>query len=240
MGVKKFVFFSLLRKAHEIISLFLQEIFGSGASHFENRNASVALHYTRTGSAEMTPQMVQKSKKKRKIIARAFLSLSVTGCGFQPLMTGQSRTPQRFALKIEGAGYFAYKFRRELEKQLALTPKINDQAYALTVVIQEGCVPLTYGVDATVSRNQVQATATYALTDGTQKLATGLVKAYSTYTLNYAEEFSTRSAQFAANEHALISLAEELAREIMLKMRSAPEKEEKPVPETQSDREKRW
>ena len=45
--------------------------------------------------------------------------------------------------------------------------------------------------------------------------------------MNYTEEFSTRSAQTAASERALINLAEELSREIMLKIRSLPEVAEK-------------
>ncbi|MDF3034632.1 MAG: hypothetical protein K0R76_1586 [Alphaproteobacteria bacterium] len=168
------------------------------------------------------------------------LSFLLGGCGFQPLMTGQPETPQRFTLKISGTGYSVYKFRRELEKQLALTPQVNDKAYVLTVSLSEGYVPLAYGTDATVSRSQVQATAKYAIQDGTQPLATGNVTAYSSYILNYTEEFSTRSAQAAASERTLISLAEELAREVMLKIRVAPEKEEKAKPITSVEQDDAW
>lgn len=164
----------------------------------------------------------------KKLTVLSFLSLLLVGCGFQPMMTGQNETPQKFDLKLNGTGYSTYKFRRELEKQLALTPKINDNAYVLVATLSEGYVPIAYGTDATISRSQVQATATYVIHDSAHTtLAKGVVTSYSSYILNYTEEFSTRSAQAAASERTLISLAEELSREVMLKIRSAPEKEEK-------------
>ena len=160
----------------------------------------------------------------KKLVPLSFLVLVLVGCGFQPLMSGQHDTPQRFHLKVNGTGYSAYKFRRELEKQLALTPKINDKIYTLNVGVSEGYVPLVYGVDATVSRSQTQATATYEIKDSSELIAKGAVTAYSSYILNYTEEFSTRSAQAAASERTLISLAEELVREVMFKIRSDPER----------------
>jgi hypothetical protein len=163
----------------------------------------------------------------KKLAVMSFLSFFLVGCGFQPLMTGQHETPQNFMLNINGSGYSAYKFRRELEKQLALTPKVNNKAYTLTISVSEGYVPIAYGTDATVSRSQIQATANYAIDEGNKTIAKGSVTAYSAYSLNYTEEFSTRSAQSAASERALINLAEELSREIMLKIRTIPEKEEK-------------
>lgn len=156
----------------------------------------------------------------------SLLALSLAGCGFQPLMSGQHDTPQRFMIKINGTGYSAYKFRRELEKQLALTPRVNDNAYTLHIAISEGYIPIAYGTDATISRSQIQATATYTIEDGNQFIAKGTVTAYSTYMLNYTAEFSTRSAQAAASERALINLTEELVREVMFKIRSTPEKKE--------------
>ena len=60
-------------------------------------------------------------------------------------MTGQNKPPQRYILKINGSGYAAYKFRRELEKQLALMPKVNDNAYVITVTLTESYISTTYG-----------------------------------------------------------------------------------------------
>ena len=179
-------------------------------------------------------------KRLSKLIPLFLLGTFFTGCGFQPLMTGQNDTPQRFTLKINGSGYAAYKLRRELEKQLALTPKLNDKSYVLTVSVAEGYTPTTYGTDATVSRSQVQSTATYILKDCNRFMAQGTVTAHSSYLLNYAEEFSTRSAQTAASERTFIILAEELAREVMLKIRSAPEKQETTRKETAVEKEQRW
>ena len=176
----------------------------------------------------------------KKLAVMSFLSVAFVGCGFQPLMTGNPKTPQTFMLKINGSGYSGYKFRRELEKQLALTPKVNDKAYALTVSISEAYIPLSYGMDATISRNQIQATALYTILDGAQTVATGKVTAYSSYILNYTEEFSTRSAQAAASERTLISLAEELSREVMLRIRSVLEKEEKTHPLDPSEKDDLW
>lgn len=164
----------------------------------------------------------------KQIYLASFLSIFLSGCGFQPLLTGQHEAPQKFNLSITGTGYSAYKFRRELEKQLALTPKINNNAYNITISLSEGYVPIAYGTDATISRSQVQTTATYSIQQGRISFASGVVTSYSSYILNYTEEFSTRSAQTAASERALINLAEELSREIMLKIRSLPEVEEKP------------
>jgi hypothetical protein len=163
----------------------------------------------------------------RQFFLLTFLSFILVGCGFQPLLSGQHETPQKFNLSITGTGYSAYKFRRELEKQLALTPKINNNAYIINISVSEGYVPIAYGTDATISRSQVQAMATYSIQLGRESFASGVVTSYSSYILNYTEEFSTRSAQTAASERALINLAEELSREIMLKIRSLPEVAEK-------------
>lgn len=161
------------------------------------------------------------------ILATLLVSLTMAGCGFQPMLTGQHENPQKFNLKVSGTGYSTYKFRRELEKQLALTPKINDKTYVLSVTLSEGYVPIAYGTDATISRSQVQATANYSIFEQEHTIAKGAVTSYSSYILNYTEEFSTRSAQAAASERTLINLSEELSREIMLKIRSAPERESK-------------
>lgn len=176
----------------------------------------------------------------KKLMVLSLFTLFLSGCGFQPLLTGQHETPQRFTLKINGTGYSTYKFRRELEKQLALTPKVNDKAYVLAVSISEGYVPIAYGTDATVSRSQVQATASYIIHDSDKILAKGTVTAYSSYILNYTEEFSTRSAEAAASERTLLNLSEELAREIMLKIRSAPEKQEKAEALTEAEKDDNW
>lgn len=151
------------------------------------------------------------------------LTFFLSSCGFQPLLSGQHTEPQRFVIKLNGSGYSAYKLRRELEKQLALTPKINDKAYLISLSMSEGYVPIAYGTDATISRNQIQATTKYTIEEGSQFIAAGTVTSYSTYMLNYTQEFNTRSAESAASERTLINLAEELAREIMLKIRSLPE-----------------
>ena len=55
----------------------------------------------------------------RNLSILSLVTVCLIGCGFQPLMTGQNESPQRYILKINGSGYTAYKFRRELEKQLA-------------------------------------------------------------------------------------------------------------------------
>jgi len=178
----------------------------------------------------------------KRLVIGTFLSLLLEGCGFQPLLSQQKpqTTPQRFNIRIQGSGYSTYKFRRELEKQLVLTPQVNNKPYTLAITFTEGYVPIAYGTDATVARSQIQATAQYTIHDGNSQLATGTATAYSTYIFNYTEEFSTRSAQFAASERTLISLAEELAREVTLKIRSAPEKIEQPKLKTQVEKDDEW
>jgi hypothetical protein len=155
----------------------------------------------------------------RNLGVLSLVALFLIGCGFQPLMTGENESPQRYILKINGSGYSAYKFRRELEKQLALTPKVNDKAYTITVALTESYIATTYGTDATVSRSQVQSTAAYTITDCNKPIAQGTLSADSSYQLNYEQEFATRSAQTAAVERTLIILAEDLAREIALRIR---------------------
>ena len=155
----------------------------------------------------------------RNLSILSLVTVCLIGCGFQPLMTGQNESPQRYILKINGSGYTAYKFRRELEKQLTLTPKINDTAYVITVTLTESYIATTYGTDATVSRSQVQSTAAYTIMDCNKPIAQGTLTADSSYQLNYSEEFATRSAQRAAVERTLIILAEDLAREVALKIR---------------------
>src|SRR6266478_4842341 len=63
----------MLREADEIRSNFLREIFGSDASVFENRTASVVLSTRGSEAQKITPHVAQKSKKKLDVISGAFL-----------------------------------------------------------------------------------------------------------------------------------------------------------------------
>lgn len=158
------------------------------------------------------------------------------GCGFHPMYTStvDQKGVQNFEIHIKGEGFPAYKFRRELEKQLAIVPKISNESYRLDITVTESLSAATYARDASVARAQVTLAANYALKQNSRSIASDTVYAISSYPIISADEFISRTAEKAAVVRTSISLAEDVAREIIRRLQrtEAPLKDVKKQPET--------
>lgn len=152
----------------------------------------------------------------------AFLMLSVAflgGCQFERLHQPASQQCHHpVHVKITGVdGAYAYKFRREIERALAATPLPSHEPLNLNIELKTYRAEVSYGKDATVSRSQERAKATYHLTKrgSTTPLTQGNVMLASSFNINYDEEFSTLMARNAASDRVIETMAEDLIREIL-------------------------
>lgn len=143
------------------------------------------------------------------------LSTCLSGCGFHPLLTGDPSQAQRFTLQVNSPAYTGYKFRREFEKNLALTPKFNDKKYKVSVTVGDFPSNTLIAQDANILRAQVRMTAAYTVHLDGKQIHQGTVEASSAYSLLPAEEFATENARLAARERTMTVLAEELSLDVM-------------------------
>ena len=161
---------------------------------------------------------------KRTIFATGLLSLCLSGCGFQPLYSGSSEEQQTFDIHVKGDGYSTYKFRRELEKNLAYTPKFDDEKYRLDVTVSESKSAVTYRTDASVTRNQETLSATCLISKKGQTIATSTGTIVTSYPLTPAAEYVTRVAEDAAANRSSITLAEDISRDILRQIKAGNNK----------------
>ncbi len=146
--------------------------------------------------------------------------LFLSSCGFQPLLTGDPEKMQTFSIQVEGGGYSAYKFRRELEKVLISTPKISNEKIDVVVSVVSTSSNAVFGDDATVTRAQEKAAANFTIRKSGKQLYQGSIDTQASYPLSSNEEFANRMSQSAAVERTLIALAEDLGREIQRVIRA--------------------
>lgn len=142
-------------------------------------------------------------------------TLLLSGCGFQPLLSGDSRQQQSFELHVKGADYSAYKFRREMEKNLAYTPKFDDESYKLNVVLTETRTAAAYRHDANITRWISTLSAAYIISKGKQIIGQSTASSVTSYPMTPAQEFVTRTAEVAASNRTAINLAEDVSRDIL-------------------------
>jgi hypothetical protein len=140
--------------------------------------------------------------------------LLLTGCGFSPLHCGDKSQSQAICITVKGNGYTTYKFRRELEKQLALIPRLNKHGYRLTVDLTETKTAAIYAQDATITRSQLTVTARYDLKQDGQNFTQYSNEVTTSYPVTAQDEFITRNADQAADVRVAICLAEDVARDI--------------------------
>lgn len=156
----------------------------------------------------------------RRFILLSFLGTALIGCGFHPMYTSvvDTKEVQNFDIHIKGEGFPAYKFRRELEKQLAIMPRISNDTYRLDITVTEALSAATYAKDASVARAKATLTANYVLKQKDRQIAADKVYVVSSYPIISADEFISRTAEKAAVVRTSISLAEDVAREIIRRL----------------------
>lgn len=160
----------------------------------------------------------------RTIFTTGFLGLCLSGCGFEPLYNGTAEGQQVFDVHVKGDGYSTYKFRRELEKNLAYTPKFDNEKYRLDVTITETKTAVTYRTDASVTRNQETLSAVCLISRKGQTLATSSGTIVTSYPLTPAAEYVTRVAEDAASNRSAVALAEDISRDILRQIKAGNNK----------------
>ncbi|WP_010299912.1 hypothetical protein [Candidatus Odyssella thessalonicensis] len=154
--------------------------------------------------------------KRSWVYLCALLSLAVftVSCNFAPMYCGDKSQSQAICINVKGNGYTAYKFRRELEKQLAIIPRINEREYQLNVVLTETKSAASYEQDATITRSQTTLAAQYTLKEKGKNFGAYTSEITTSYPAIAADEFITRNADQAADTRTAISLAEDVARNV--------------------------
>jgi hypothetical protein len=139
---------------------------------------------------------------------------SLASCGFTPMYCGDHSQTQAICLTVKGNGYTAYKFRRELEKQLAIMPRFDTHGYRLDIHLIESKSAASYAQDATITRGQVRVSAHYTLKQDGQGFTQYANDITTSYPVIATDEFITRNADRAAATRVAIALAEDVARDV--------------------------
>ncbi len=152
--------------------------------------------------------------QRQRMLILPILAFGLSSCGFSPMYCGDKSQTQAICLTVKGDGFFAYKFRRELEKQLAIIPRLNNQEYKLSITLSETKTAATYAEDASITRSQISVYATYQLRHKDRAVGEFKNEITTSYPVVAADEFITRNADQAAITRAAIALAEDVARDV--------------------------
>ncbi len=157
-------------------------------------------------------------KNRGNLMSQSIVLLSLTfflsSCGFTPMYCGDTSQTQPICITVKGDGYTAYKFRRELEKQLAIIPRFNNHNYRLNLTLTETKSAASYAQDATITRSQTTVSVTYELKQDGKNYGTYTNELTTSYPVVSADEFITCNADKAAETRVAILLAEDVARDV--------------------------
>lgn len=145
------------------------------------------------------------------------------GCQFERVhQSQQCHASQRFSIKTNGVqGYIPYQFKRSLEANLSTWCQCQEEPYIITLDLKPERAEIGYGPDATVLRAQERLKVVYTVTrpGHPAPVYSGDSIVASSFNINSKEEFSTLIARESATERVVTTLAEEIARDIMLNVR---------------------
>jgi hypothetical protein len=153
-----------------------------------------------------------------KFIAAFGLVIFLNGCGFTPLMQGCG-AKQKTELHISGQGYAAYKLRREMEKQLETLPEILPEKVIIRVNVSDAQSSTVTAVSANATRMMSTVAGGYTLAVNRQSIGGGTINSLTSYEVTARDEFISRTAQQAAINRTAFIVAEDIVREIAMKLR---------------------
>lgn len=152
---------------------------------------------------------------------------TLSGCGFQPMLKSDLAGKQSFILSVKGNGYSTYTFRREMEKQLALIPRLSDETYQINISLAGEQAAAAVNPDATVGRLSSTYNAHYRISTKSGKSIAKLNTVTSSYPVVPRDEFVTKNADTAATLRLMLSLAREVALEVVSEIKQDQEKKTK-------------
>ncbi|MDP3371470.1 MAG: hypothetical protein Q8S21_01040 [Candidatus Paracaedibacteraceae bacterium] len=150
------------------------------------------------------------------------LSLSLSGCGFEPIYQQKNNVliPQAFKLNITGSNdqaYTTYKLRRELETLLPTIAQKVSRQLTIKISLEETYGNIAYNANAKAQRSQGQLNAAIQVLDGNLTIIhESKLENATSYTVDYIEEFSNISAEAGARERLIKNLAQDIVHELAL------------------------
>ena len=155
-------------------------------------------------------------------IALIISLLMVSACGFKPIYaTPEGATApinKQIALGSVTAPEEVHLFISDALRERIILREGEKPKYALSVGATENAQRLAVQIDATVTRYNYRLIARYYLRDlETQKVIQGRAQAITSYNI-VSSQYSTLFAERAAREKAARLLAEEIERDIILRL----------------------
>lgn len=163
----------------------------------------------------------------KKIILVTSIALGLCGCGFQPMLKSKTQEKQPFTLKVTGDGYATYVFRREMEKQLALVPRLSDDTYKVEVNLVGTEEAASYAQNATITRVNLDISARYRIFTANKEPVVQSSTITTSYPVIPRDEFISRSAHMTIKTRTMATLAQEVALEIARDIKQDLEKQPK-------------
>jgi LPS-assembly lipoprotein len=157
------------------------------------------------------------SWSRLKAIAAFFAIVGLSGCGFEPLhgkKDGYWSVPEMAAIKVASIeDRHGQLLRNELLDRLTPTGQPSRSQYLLKVTSKESSASLGIRKDATASRTNLMANASYSLEEGGKVLTYGTASSSVSYDVLDAK-FATTVAETNASKRAAQELADAIATHI--------------------------
>lgn len=148
------------------------------------------------------------------------LSLTLHGCGFQPLYADRSATNTGAA----GLGDVTVAvipdrigqiLRLELEDRFRRSPASHEASYVLEVSLQESSIGTAVDIDESATRANQMITARYTLRNGDEAVYSGAVSATSSYNILRAD-YATIVAERDARQRNVMQIADLMQRDLAI------------------------
>ena len=163
---------------------------------------------------------------KLRITALALGAVFLTGCGFKPIYATATNgdgelAARRIAIGQIAAPEEAMPYIVEMLEARIVNTNEEKPLYRLNVSVQETAQRLAVQIDATVTRYNYRLTGSYQLVDlTTKKQINGRVSSVTSYNI-VDSQYSTLFAERTAQEKAARLLAENIERDVLIRLSSA-------------------
>jgi hypothetical protein len=153
----------------------------------------------------------------KKQFLGSIIFLSLTACGFTPMLAYDDATESGSRLVVEsaskdGSSYTVQMMRQRLKNVLS---GINlDSSYKTYVRLSEESGNLAYATDATATRSMMRMNAQIIISHDGQTIYETKCATVTSYSQNSNDEFANQSAVQGAQERLIESLSIDVSREM--------------------------
>lgn len=149
---------------------------------------------------------------KKKILSAIVLLITLSGCGFTPVLSTEGDCRQDFKLQVKAydqasaPGGVVFKFKSLLNRQIQ---SLNfNQPCKVNIYLTQSFSDMSYAPDATASRVQGKLTATVKIIDKDNQVFESKVNSITSFDKNAQDEFANQSAIDAAQERLIAQLSQ--------------------------------